>query len=140
MDSKKPRKKNKRMNQCVAGIFLAIITSIAMLMIAPIFIINEYIEPKNLWLVALLIHVIATFTMAFVIINRSKEGNILPAIISVITWFLVMTISGSVLFPGLFEHILASLGSCLFGLFGAVLIKNMLENQKKYAKGRRRSK
>lgn len=119
----KLNKKNHIFRCLVIGLLYGTLIGMALVLLSSIFILNEYIEQSLIWLIAMIIHIIATFTIAIMCISKRQSSNTSVALIGIVVWFTVVLICGAIVFEGPFKYIISTTGAGTIGYIMTILMR-----------------
>jgi hypothetical protein len=71
----------------------------------------------------MVIHIIATFTIAIMCISKSQNSITSVALIGIVVWFAVVLICGAIVFEGPFKYIISTTGAGMIGYIMTILMK-----------------
>lgn len=121
----------------IVSLIIAILIGGALILLAPIFVMNEYIDQKNLALTGALIHVVTSGLMTFAW-SRFWNGGVIVTLMGSAAWFLLVFIFGMLVFRSSSMNVLLMGTACLCGGIGETAISYMITNRNRKAKRRRK--
>ena len=139
MSFKRTQIRKGRFCGLVGGIASGLIIGTLVVMLAPIFIDNEYIDRSWMWIIAMTIHTVMSFASVALIEQRAFKEEMLIAVMVISGWLIMNAVLGLVIFEGALDHVLSAVVGCLIGASAAVLMRKKMQNQRKRSKqkGRR---
>lgn len=96
----------------VLVVAMSIIISVALIMLSPIFIVYEYLDPMYLGVISVCIHSVVCFLISVFCTKWKGIGSVVT-LVAVAVWFLAALICGSIFYEDAYSNVLITGVVCL---------------------------
>lgn len=121
--------------QIIIGAGVALVFSAIVILVGPIFVLNESIKPTSIKIIAIITQVIGALVGGLIVGVDRKEGKV-AAVLSVLSFYVVLVSCGMLFFCGNFVNAIFGFISCAVGMICALF----LQMRKKKSTNRKRMK